>query len=217
MNEEISKHLLKTGTSLVGIMCKDGAVIGADRRVTVGGSLIAQKDFQKVRQVTDYYIAAIAGNASDAIPLTKIIGAELKLKELKTRSRPTVSEAANLLAISSYKNIRSPAMIPNIVATVSGGLNEDGSIEIFSTSPAGDLREVKDFDANGSGMTFILGLLEREYRKDITVKEAVELAKYCLKSSTQRDAASGNGIDVFTITKDGIKHAVSEEIVPQYK
>jgi 20S proteasome alpha/beta subunit len=49
------------------------------------------------------------------------------------------------------------------------------------------------------------------------VKEAVELAKECIKSSTQRDSGSGNGIDVFTITKDGIKHVVSEQIVAEYK
>ncbi|MFH1425741.1 MAG: hypothetical protein ABIG28_03395 [archaeon] len=216
-NEEISKNVMKTGTSLVGIVCKDGAAIAADRRATVGGQLVSQKDFQKVRHVTDYFITAIAGNASDAILLTKILGAELKLKELKTKSRPTVSEAANLLSMSSYRNIRTPALIPNIVATISGGFNEDGTIELFSTSPAGDLMKVKDYAADGSGMTFIMGLLERQYKKDMSLKEAVELAKECLKSSTQRDTASGNGIDVFTITKDGINHVVSEEIIPQYK
>jgi proteasome beta subunit len=209
--------LVKTGTSLVGILCKDGAVIAADRRATVGGQLVSNKNIQKVREVNDYFITAIAGNASDAILLTKVIGAELKLKELKTGARPTVGEAANLLAMSSYRNLRTPATIPNIVATISGGFNEDGTVKLFSTSPAGDLTDVSDYAADGSGMTFIIGLLERQYRKDITVKEAVELAKECLKSSTQRDTASGNGIDVFTITKDGIIHVVSEEIVPQFK
>jgi len=217
MNKEISASVVKTGTSLVGMMCKDGAVIAADRRATAGGQLVIQKDVQKIREVTDYFITAIAGNASDAILLTRIIGAELRLKELRTRTRPTVSEAANLLAMSSYRNIRSPSMIPNIVATISGGFNEDGKVEMFSTSPAGDLREINDYEASGSGMTFIMGLLERQYKKEMSLKETIELAKECIKSSTQRDTASGNGIDVFAITKDGIKHVVSEEILPQFK
>lgn len=217
MDEEISKNVMKTGTSLVGIVCKDGAVIAADRRATVGGTFIAQKDMEKIRIITDYFITAIAGTASDAVLSTKIIGAELKLKHLKTKSRPTINEAANLLAMSTYRNIRAPAVIPNIVATISGGFNEDGTVEIFSISPAGDLRKITDYEANGSGMPYILGLLERQYKKEITVKEAIELAKECLKSSTQRDSASGNGLDVFSITKDEIKHVVSEEIIPQYK
>jgi proteasome beta subunit len=217
MTEEISKNALKTGTTIVGIKCKDGAVIAADRRVTLGGQIVAQKDIQKVININDYMLMAIAGNAADAILLSKIIRAELKLKELKTKQRPTVEEAASLIAISAYKNLRTPSMLPNIVATISGGFDEDGSAKIFSTSPAGDLREIKDYDSNGSGMMFVIGLLERQYKKDLSVEEGVELAKEAIKSSTQRDTASGNGIDVFTITKDEIKHSVSEEILPQYQ
>ena len=149
--------------------------------------------------------------------LSKIIAAELKLKHLKTRSRPTIKESVNLLALSIYRNIRTPSMIPNIVGTIAGGFDEDGSAKIFSISPAGDLREINDYDASGSGMTFVIGLLERQFKKDMSIQEGIELAKECIKSSTQRDTASGNGLDVWTITRGGIKHAVSEEILPQYK
>ena len=82
----------------------------------------------------------------------------------------------------------------------------------------GHLNKVEDYTASvGSGMPYVLGLLERQYKKTITVKEGVELAKEALKSSTQRDSASGNGIDIFTITKDGIKKVVEQEILPEYK
>jgi glutamate synthase domain-containing protein 3 len=49
----------------------------------------------------------------------------------------------------------------------------------------------------------MVGFLERTYKKDVSVKEAIELAKESLKAAIERDNASGNGIDVFTITKDG--------------
>ena len=218
MDKEISNHALKTGTTLVGVVCKDGAVIASDRRVSIGnGQMVVQKDFQKIIQINDYSIMAIAGVASDAILLSKIISAELKLKHLKTRSRPTVSEMANLLSISIYRNIRTPSMIPNVVGTIAGGFDEDGSVKLFSISPAGDLREIKGYDSSGSGMMFVLGLLERQFKKDMTIKEAVDLAREGIKSSIERDTASGNGIDVFAITKDGIKHVVSEEIIPQFR
>lgn len=216
VSEEISKNVMKTGTTIVGIKCKDGAVMAADRRATMGG-FIADKHTQKIRQVNDYLLVAIAGNAADAILLTKVVGAELRLKELKTHSRPTIHEAANLIAMSTYRNIRAPSIMPNIVATINGGFNEDGSAELYSTTPGGDLTEIKEYDANGSGMMFVIGLLEREYKPEITVKEGIELAKECIKASTQRDIASGNGIDIFSITKAGIKHVVSEEILPLYK
>jgi proteasome beta subunit len=112
-----------------------------------------------------------------------------------------------------YRNIRTPAMIPSIIGTLIAGVNEDGSTELYSIEPAGSIIKVKDYDANfSSGMPFILGLLERQYKKDLSVKEGIELAKECLLSSTQRDVGSGNGIDIYSITKDGIKKVVSQEI-----
>ncbi len=216
MNTEIEKNVLKTGTTIIGIMCKDGAVIASDRRATADGHLVMQKDFRKIIPINDYMIMAVAGTASDAVLLAKVIGAELKLKELKTKVRPSAKEAAQLIAFSLYRNIRSPSMIPHIVATICGGFNEDGSVEIYALSPAGDIREINDYDASGSGMPFAMGLMERQYRKDCSVKEGVELAKECIKASTQRDAASGNGIDVYALTKGTINKVVSEEIVATY-
>ncbi|GAI61586.1 unnamed protein product, partial [marine sediment metagenome] len=79
-------------------------------------------------------------------------------------------------------------------------------------------QEVKDYDASvGSGMPYVLGLLERQYKKDMTIHECIELAKEALKSSTQRDVNSGYGIDIFAITKEGIKKVVEQEIVSEYK
>ena len=49
------------------------------------------------------------------------------------------------------------------------------------------------------------------------VKEGVEFAVEALKSSTQRDIGSGNGIDVFTITKEGVNHVVEQEITPEFR
>ena len=77
---------------------------------------------------------------------------------------------------------------------------------------------VKEDDANVSSvMPFIFGLLERQWKEGLTLQQGVDLAIEALKSSTQRDSASGNGIDVFTISKDGINHAISQEIIPNFK
>jgi proteasome beta subunit len=216
-NQEISQNILKSNTSIVGIVCKDGVVIGADRRGTAG-TIVMGKKHQKIQKVNDYILAAYTGGVADLQLAHKILAAELRLKELRSKFRPTVKEAASLLAISTYRNIRTPTMIPNIVGSLIAGIDEDGKASLFTIEPAGGVEKVEDYDANfSSGMPYILGLLERTYKKDLSVKEGIELAKECIKSSTQRDIGSGNGIDVFTITKEGIKHAVSEEIIAEYK
>lgn len=217
IDEELRRTILKSGTTILGIICKDGVVMAADRQVTAG-TIVMSKKMQKVRQINDYLVFAGCGMASDIERISKILPAELKLKELRARSRPTVKQAANLLVNINYSGIRQPSMLPQQAGILLAGFNEDGTTELFSIEPAGSLVRVDDYDANfGSGMPFVIGLLERLYKKDMTLIEGVELAKEALKASIQRDIGSGYGIDIFTISKNKIKKVVEQEIEPEFK
>ncbi len=217
MDEELKKSVLKTGTSIVGIVCKDGVVMAADRQSTAG-NFVNNKDVQKLVQINDYLSVSGAGTASDIEMLKKMARAELRLKELKSKERPTVKESANLVGMIAYNNIRQFSTIPFIAGTLVGGYNEDGTVELYSIEPAGSVTKVKKYDANfGSGMPYIMGLLERQYNSEMSVEEGVKLAMESLKSSTQRDIGSGYGIDVFVITKDGINHKVKQKIKASYE
>jgi proteasome beta subunit len=217
MDEDLKKNILKTGTTIIGIVCKDGVVMASDRQSSAG-NIVINKNSEKTKRINDYLLISGTGMVSDIQRVEKIISAELRLKELRSKLRPTIKQAANLLSNISYSGIRQPSMIPQQAGFLLGGHNQDGSIELYSIEPAGSAIKVEDYDANfGSGMPYVLGLLERHYKKDMSIKEGVELAKEALKSSTQRDVGSGYGIDIFTITKDGIKKVVSQEILPEYK
>ena len=218
MDAELKKSILKTGTTILGIVCKDGVVMASDRQITLGQSIAYNKTFQKTNKINDYLLLSFCGGVSDAQRIFKILPAELKLKELRSKSRPTVKQSANLLASIAYAQIRQPSIIPAMVGNLIGGFDEDGSVELYNIGAEGTIIKVEDYDAStGSGMPYVLGLFERQYKKDMPIKEGVELAKEAIKSSTQRDTASGYGIDVFTITKQGIKKVVSQEIKPEYK
>ena len=215
--QELEKNFLHSGTTLVGVVCKDGIVMGSDRQSTAG-NLVVGKNVQKSIQINDYLVISATGMVADIEIQKKVIRAELKLKELKSKRRPTVREAANLIGMMTYRNIRQPSMVPSIVGTLVSGFNEDGTFELYTIEPAGTAMKVEDYDANfGSGMPYVLGFLEREYKKDITIEEGIKLAVESLKSSTQRDTGSGFGIDVFAITKDKISHEVAQEITAEYK
>ena len=216
MDEDIRKNILKSGTSLVGIVCKDGVVMAGDRRSTAGG-IIMSKRSPKVVKINDYLVVSGTGIASDIDLNQRVFAAELKLKELKTKSRPTIKEAASFVGMMIYRNIRTPSMIPSMVGLLVAGVNKDGTSELYTIEPAGGVYPVEDFDANfSSGMPYILGLLERKYKKDITVKEGIGLAKECIQAAIERDNASGNGIDVFSITKDGVKHEIAQDLTPTF-
>jgi len=202
------RNFIKTGTTILGIVCKDGVIMAADRRATAG-HIIMSKNENKVFPINDYIVMAGCGAAAEIQKAPKLIAAELKLKELRSKSRPTVRQAASLLS-----NIR----LSGHSAFLLGGFDENGTVELYSSDPIGHITKVEDYDANfGSGMPFVLGLLERQWKKGLSIKEGVELAKESLKSSTQRDSASGNGIEIYSITKDGIKKEVTEIIAPDYQ
>ena len=203
---------MKTGTSLVGIVCKDGVVMASDRRATLGGQIISQKNVKKAEKINDYLVVSGTGMSSDIELMKKLIKAQLKMKELKDKKRPSIREAANLIATMSYQNIRQPAMIPFMAGLMVGGIDEDGTAKLYSVEPAGSATEIEDYDANfSSGMPYILGMLESNYKPNMSIEDGAKLALKAIQTAIERDPASGNGVDVFTITKHGIKQVSNQK------
>ncbi len=206
----MTQELLKTGTTTVCIKCVDGVVMGADRRATAG-HFIADKRAQKVYNISDNMVLTVAGSVSDIQVLVKLIQAELRLKLYRQTRETTVKEAANLLSGMVYESIRRMTMIPSVAHFLLGGADHHG-YHAYDLYPDGSLSEVEDFVSSGSGSVMAYGVLETLYKKDITVKEGTELAVKALNAAIQRDSASGQGIDVVAITKDGIIDKVHKTI-----
>lgn len=200
---------LKTGTTTVGIVYKDGIILGADKRATAG-NLIAHKKVDKVVPINNYMAVTTAGTVSDIQMLVKLIKAELKLKQIRTGKKPSVKEGANLLAGMVYSNIRRMSMIPGVSHFLVGGF--DSEKELYDLFPDGSIANIDDFVATGSGSVMAYGVLETLYEENMKEEAGVDLVVKCVNAAMQRDSASGEGIDVFAINKDGVKRAVKKTI-----
>jgi proteasome beta subunit len=205
-----SENLFQKGTTTVALVCKDGIVMGADRRATAG-NLIVNKKTEKVVQINDNMAITMAGTVSDAQLLIKLIKAEVNLKKIRTGIMPSVKEVGNMLANMVYSNIRKFSIIPGISHFLLGGKDEEGfhAYDIFAD---GSITEIDDYVTSGSGSVMVYGVLETLYRKEMPVDDGVKLAVKAINSALQRDAFSGNGIDVVTITKDGIKKVLAKDL-----
>ena len=201
---------LKTGTTTLVLLCKDGIVLAADKRAT-SGYLISHKKFDKIISITDNIAVTVAGTVSDVQLMAKYIRAELKLKEIRTDRENSVKEAANLLSMMVYGNIRKLSLIPGISHFLLGG-KDDAGFHIYDLAPDGSIIDVDDYTTSGSGSVMVYGVLETLYKKNMSVDEGVELAVKSINAAIQRDIASGNGINIVTITKEGIKKVLSKEI-----
>ena len=195
--------VLKTGTSTLGITFNGGVVVGADHRATMG-HFIANKSVQKLFQIGDRLALTTAGLVGHAQSLSRTLSAEVALFELRRQQPMTVKGAATLTA-----NILSGR--PHWVQLLIVGVDEDGGHVYSIDSAGGSIPDV--YCATGSGSPYMYGVLEDGFKENMTRKEAVALAARALNASAQRDAASGNGMDLAVITnKDGYIPVEQSEI-----
>lgn len=204
--------VLKTGTTTLGLVCKDVVVLAADKRATAG-DMIVQKNAQKIFKLADNLAVTVAGTVSDVQLLIKLVRAELKLKEVRIGRKASTKEAANLMANYVYSNIRSFSVIPGVTHFLMAGSDEVG-LHLFDIFPDGSVNEIQDYVSSGSGSVFVYGVLESSYKPAMDEKEAVDMAMKSINSSIQRDTGSGNGLDIWVIDKSGIR-VVMEKLITQ--
>ncbi len=202
-------EVLNTGTTTVGLMCKDCIVLAADKRATAG-NFIASKKVEKVFPINDKMAITTAGVVSDIQLLVKLLKAELKLKSIRVDREPTVKEAANLLTNIIYNNVRKFSIIPGITHFLLGGVGS--TLQLYDLYADGSITDVDDFVSSGSGSVIAYGVFEAFYKKDLTEAEGVEMAIKAVNAAMQRDSASGEGIDVYVINKAGVKKAAQKRV-----
>ncbi len=192
---EITEHA-KKGTTTLGLVCKDGVVLASERRATMG-TLIAHKTTKKLYKLDENIGLTTAGLVGDLQTLARYITAEVELYKLKRGVPMPVGACATLLA-----NILSGRrMFPYWVQLVVGGVDDNGP-SVYSLDMAGG--SIPDtYVTTGSGSPYVYGVLEDQYKENMDIKEGVDLAIRALNAAIKRDAASGNGMDVATITKKG--------------
>lgn len=206
---KMEKDVLKTGTTTIGIVCKDGIVLAADKRATAG-YLLVNKKTEKIITIADNMAITTAGVVSDVQLLTKIIRAQLKFDSLRMGKAVGVKEAANLLAGLIYSNIRKFSTITGIVDFLLGGKDGTG-FYLYDLGIDGSITLYDDFASTGSGCVMAYGVLETLYVKNMSVDEGIKVAVKAVNAAMQRDIASGNGIDVVTITDKGVKKVLEKE------
>ncbi len=194
---------VKTGTSTIGITFNGGVVVGADHRATMG-HFIANKSVKKLFKISNNVSLTTAGLVGHAQSLSRVLAAELRLYELKRSKQMTVKGAATLTA-----NILGGR--PHYVQLLIVGTDADGPSVYSIDSAGGAIPDV--YCATGSGSPFMYGVLEDQYKDGMTQNQALKVAAKSLLASAQRDAASGNGMDLAVITEAKGFQKLSEEEV----
>ena len=185
------------GATAIGLTYQDGVILAADKRISYG-NFVVNKNTKKIFSITDQIASACAGMVADMQVLTRQVGALAKIRKLETRREMATNSAAKLMSVIMFERRYFPLLTQVIV----GGVNT--LPEIYTLDPLGSLLP-DNYAAVGTGAELALGLIDSEYKKDMTEDASKKLAIKAIKSSVQRDSASGDGIDILAITNKGTK------------
>jgi len=195
----------KTGTTILGMVCKDCVVIATERRATMG-TLIAHKGTKKLYKIDDHLALATVGLVGDLQVLSRYLSAEVNLYRLKRDTKIPVKSAATLMAniLNQHK------FYPYYVQLILAGWDSNGG-HVYSLDSAGGA--IPDsYTAGGSGSPYVFGVLEDQYKENMSPDEGVDLAIRAITAAMGRDSASGNGIDVAVISENDFKAIPDEEV-----
>ncbi|MBD3255735.1 MAG: proteasome subunit beta [Candidatus Lokiarchaeota archaeon] len=205
-NQDNSKMTsLKSGTTTVGVTCKDAVVLGTDKRATMA-YFIASKTAKKLHEIQEHCWITIAGSVADAQYLVDLLQAETSLYQLEKEKPVPIKAAGRILSNILYRN----KLFPYQVGLILGGVTEKEGSVLLDIGAYGSILPEK-YIAVGSGQNFSYGVLEAKYKDDLSVEEAKNIVKSAVTSSIIRDMASGNGIDIVVVRKEG---PAEREFVP---
>ncbi len=204
MDSRLTDSLVHHGTTTVGLVCVDGVVFSTDTRVTMA-MFVAHRKGKKIYKIDDHLGMTVAGTVADAQNVVDTLRYYANIYKLE-RKAPIPVKATARLASNVFFLAR---LFPYITNVLIGGYDNIGA-SIFNVNLFGSLTE-ENYVSTGSGSPIAYGILESEYRNDITIDEGMKIAVKAVTSAMRRDAMSGDNFDVVIVNKDGYKEFSEKE------
>jgi 20S proteasome subunit beta 2 len=184
----------KTGTTIVGLVYKDGVVLGADTRAT-SGSEVAEKNCEKIHYLAPNMYCCGAGTAADTEMITQLISSQLELLRMNTHSPSRVVTACTLLKRRLFQHQGHIS-----AALVLGGCDINGPA-VYQIHPHGSTAKLS-YTTMGSGSLAAMAVFESSWREDLEEADAVKLVQRAIGAGIFNDLGSGSNCDVCVIRKD---------------
>jgi proteasome alpha subunit len=167
---------VRKGTTAIGLACKGGAVLAVEERPF---SILQDMNVaQKLFQIDEHVGAAVAGLMGDA----RILVDQARI--YAQANRLTYDEPVDIEVLS--KRVGDIAQLytqhagvrPFGASIIFAGIDKTGS-RVFLSEPSGAYWGFKAV-AIGAGADTVKPILEKEYKVDMTLEEAITLAVLCL-------------------------------------
>ncbi len=185
------------GATAVGITYDGGVVFASEKRIAYGNFLVS-KTTKKTFQITPKVGATCAGLVADMQILALQISALAKIRKMELKREIPPNTIAKMMSNMMYER----RFFPLLTQVIVGGVVDKPVI--YTLDPLGSVLP-DEYAAVGTGAEMALGVLDPQFKENMSEKDAIELAKKAVKSATLRDSFSGDGIDILVINSQGIK------------
>ncbi|KAH8247697.1 hypothetical protein KR038_008389 [Drosophila bunnanda] len=199
---------VRTGTSIVGLIYRDGVILGADTRATEG-PIVSDKNCSKIHYLQNHIYCCGAGTAADTEMMTVMTSAELDMHSLNTgRSVVPVVCASMLLrrTLFRYQGHIGAALLL-------GGVDRSGP-QIYCIYPCGSNDKIP-YVAMGSGTLAAMSVLEHGWRPDLGYEEGKQLVREAISAGVFNDLGSGSNIDLCVITAKGANYLRTDTVASE--
>jgi len=181
---EYAKKTVKQGTTVIGIVCKDGVVLVADKRIM--DPLMVVEGIEKIFQIDDHMAAAVSGLVADGRVLVE--RAQVRAQQHRVTYDSPIDTLTVVKDITNLKQLctQSGGLRPFGVSLLFVGVDENNGPVLFVTEPSGIYFQYKA-TVIGEGELEIDDYLRHEYGPEITIEQALKLAVEGLKKFLGKD------------------------------
>lgn len=180
---EYAEKTVRLGSASVGLVCKDGIVIIADRRIR--DKLVASESMNKIYEVDEHIVASAAGILSDARVLIE------QAQVLSQQSR--VTYGSPIEPISVIKMIADRKQVftqyggarPYGVAFIIGGVHK-GKASLFTSDMTGNFLSYRA-NAIGENDEKIKEMLRKDFRDEMNIEEGIKFALKIFKEILEKN------------------------------
>lgn len=193
---EYAREAVKTGSTSISLVGRDGIALVAQRRVP--SPLMVGESYQKIFQVDHHIAASSSGLVADGRKLIDFARLECQRHRLTYNEPIAVEMLAKKLGdyvqfFTQYAGVR-----PFGVSLLLAGM--DGGMRLFETDPSGALFEYKA-TAIGAGKKAVEELFEKEFKDSMNTADGIKLSLKALRKVSEEKLAP-DLVDIAVIPKD---------------
>lgn len=207
---EYAMEAISQAGAAVGILAKDGVVLGAERRV-VSKLLDVRKAAEKMYKIADHCAVAVAGITADANTLINYSRLSAQRYQYAYQEHIPLEQLLQIVCDLKQSYTQYGGLRPFGVSFLFAGWDPYHGYQLFQSDPSGNFGGWKA-KAIGANNQSAQSILKAEYKDDITVDEALLLAVKVLSKTMDTTSPSSDKLEFATVRHRGSGPANGENV-----